>query len=287
MPLGSSVLQKWRDEIPPGLAWVDGISRRASGWELDVISIGNDAHQKQQMSLAAGLVVPLADTQSRWFQRSPAAMLHVQVPDLAWAETLFDPRDVLQELVAGIRPSRRHAVIQVSEEPRVFVPALLLIRALYGGSRTLNRHLLTPNAPDLLGVVTRAPDAIEINGFPGSWYTTEGGRFARVMAWMHTRLDARKGHASVLDRARQGEIGLSLPSAALSFWAYGFALDSGFLVFEMNAVDVKLPISSAEIVLNAGGISRRFPSYVAQRKSPWSTDYEAPSGSEAKGGKGG
>lgn len=273
MPLGSSVLKKWRDDIPSGLVWVDGISQGIDGWGFDGITVGHQGHRRQRLALAAGLEVPLADTQGPWFQRAATAMRYVQVPDLARSETLFDPRDVLQQLVGGIQPSRRHAVIQLSDSPRVFVPALLLIRALYGGSRSLHRHLLMPNGADLLGTAYSTPNGIEISPMPGVRYPSNSGRLARLLAWLHTRPDAKKSHASVLHHARQGEVGLSLPHVSLSFWAYGFQLDSGLLAFELSAVDVRPPINAPAIVLHARGESRSFPAYVPVSKSRWSSSY--------------
>lgn len=92
-----------------------------------------------------------------------------------------------------------------------------------------------------------------------------------MLGWVATCPDTRRAHASVALNARRGEIGLALPKAQLSCWAYGYELETGFLPFELSAADIRLPVPREEVLVHAGGETHRFPSYVAQRKSRWST----------------
>lgn len=275
MALGSSAQQRYADQMPAGLVWVDGIGRVGDQWRLETICVKPEGHVRQPMSLEAGRVLALADTRSRIFERAPTAMHKFSIADLSRAETVYDPRDVLDPLVPGIQASRRHQLIQVSDSPRVFVPALLLVRALFSGVKVLDQHLLLPNAIDLMGVARITGDAVHVTAGPAFGRSDlKAGTFARAVAWAQTCPDAKRSHASVLAHARQGEIGLSLPAVSMEFWAYGYEVDSGFLAYELNGVDVRLPIPRNELVLDAHGKTHRFASYIPTRKSPWSRDYE-------------
>lgn len=103
-------------------------------------------------------------------------------------------------------------------------------------------------------------------------------RLVRVLAWVLSNLDGRLCHASILENARAGRIGLRLPEIGLSGWVHGIEMEAGLLVFDIYGVDIRFPIPSEEILLqrsSGSGQPRRFATYAPPPKSPWNRNADS------------
>jgi|GEM_PF-6595930 len=223
--------------------------------------------------LPAILKRPAIDENSALFDRRHTLARPIQCLDLRRAEPILYPEELLASLHPALSITPNHVIYKVGDEKPVYIPAILLIQALFTGSRLLNEHLMRPMAPDLLGIATSDGDALYVDTARSVKSTHVNGRIARLVAWLLTAKDARHSHASVLANARDGKFALDLPKASLGWWVRGFEMEVGLLAFELNAVDLRFPIAQSTIILQAGSKVGRFPSYESPVRSPWSKGY--------------
>jgi len=261
-------------DVPKGLLWVDGIrTMTPQGPGFECLCVSDRRIQKRTMPFVTALTAPLVHIGAPHFNDARTEMLLVEIRHLERAECLYDPRDLLKYIVPSARPSRRHHIYKISGDPPVYIPALLIIRALFAGNRILDSLLMVENGADLLGTASVVADAVEV--VPGIAYpsSTMSPVLPRRVAWMQLCSDARCAHASVLQYARQGEIAIRLPRAALTCWVWGMVTDVGVLATELNGIDLRLPIPKDTIIVAGRDDQQRFPSYTPRRKSALSSGY--------------
>jgi len=192
--------------------------------------------------------------------------------DLKAADPLVYPRELLESFAKDIPITDGHTIFSIGDEEPFYVPAALLIRALFMGSRLLDRYILIPNAVDLLGFVNSTENEIEIKTTRDVKALDLSGRFARTLAWMLTQDDGKKAHASVLKNAYEGKICLDLPSISMAGWAYGIQVGNGLLVTELKGLDVKFPLTQDTISIQVGKTTKQFTKYEPSVKSPLSRE---------------
>lgn len=263
-------------KVPRGLLWIDGV-RSLSGSQviLDALCCRGFKTERSPINLITAMKGPLVDERASFYRERDTDMVLLQNRSLSECETCADPRDLLEPLSHGIRPSKRHHVYRFDGDPVVWIPALLLIRALFAGSRVTEKVLMCPNGVDFLGSAQLVDDAVEI--VPGPLYSNPG-RYAalpRLIAWTQTCADARQSHASVLHAASSGEISLRLPDARMTCWVRGLRTDGGLLVTEVNAVDLRFPIPADQIVLTSDKEVQCWPSYEPRKKSALSSFFQS------------
>lgn len=259
-------------DVPKGLVWIDGVRRSRTGiWEFEALCVNHRRIERASLPLETALVAPLVDVHAGHFQVSKTEMRFISIPFLERAEMLADPNDVLRLIAPGIRASTRHELYRVSCDPPIYVPALLLIRMLFTGNKLLDRLLFTENGVDLLGSARIDEGIVEVVAGPAYSNPSNKPVIPQMIAWTQLCPDARRSYGSVLNRFKQGGIGLYLPRAAYDCWAWGIATDVGLLVTEMNAVDLKRPIPADSITVRAGELRRQFRSYSPVQKSPLSS----------------
>lgn len=256
-------------DVPKGLIWVDGIQGDThNGWCLEGLCFVNRRITTSKFPFSVGLVAPLVDINSDLFLKSSTEMLFISVPDLASAEVVYDPGDLVRPLAHGIRPSLRHSLYKVQDEPPVYIPALLIIRALFTGNKILDQLLMIENGIDYLKV--EIPQEADSDEGPGSsWIKTEDAPIlTRIATWIQQCPDARLCYGSILNNARRGEIALALPHVSMEGWVWGVATDAGLIATEINAVDFRYTALNAGIAVEKGQSISRVRSYALRPKIP-------------------
>jgi hypothetical protein len=189
--------------------------------------------------------------------------------DLSQAQPLLYPQEVLNSFASGLPLSDRHTIYRIDDETPVYVPAALLIRALFLGTKLLNSHLFTPGVVDLLGTVRMNGDGIHLMASKLINRPNMTGRIARLIAWMLMNEDGRKAHASVLHHARKGLINMDLPNISVGGWVRGIEVGVGLLAFELHGIDISYPLAHERIICHVGGKTKAFQSYEPPKKGPW------------------
>jgi len=254
-----------------GLIWLNNIFRDEDGiWKINCVFKEKTGFEKKHVQIES-IPSQIIDTDDFHFHRISTRAQPFSCYDLSKAELLMFPEEIIGKFVPDNMRSLHHAIYKMGDEERpVYVPAFLLIRSLFTGSKLLDRCLMWPGAVDLLGINMPESDEVYIKGSSLMRTLDMTGRFSRLMAWMLTRKDARKAHASVLEFARYGKIDMELPEISISGWARGIEVGKGILAVSLNALDICYPLPQDKIRLEIKNKSKVFKSYESPVRSPWS-----------------
>lgn len=253
-----------------GVIWIDGIEQdRNRQWQARIferkrIRVEADLRRFDDLPKIA------VDVSDNWFTATRTCNVAFTFPDLSQAEQLLRPKELVSRFSRDLAVSDRHAIYKISDgEQNYFIPAMLLIKKLFGGNQVFERYLLLPNGADLMGVAQVEAERIRITTNRGIEEPDVSKRYARILAWLLTNDAAKRAHASVLRHAREGGIGLEVPSVAMSGWIRGIVMDEGIFVVTMDGVDMRLPIEREKVVIKAGSKRWYFKSYEPRVLSPW------------------
>lgn len=259
--------------VADGLVWVDGIRRTSDGWVLDALCLRGERIERHDMDLRAGLRTQLVDTEGRFYTGNVTPDIRIDVNDLRRAARVYDPEELFRHSLPRLRCSSRHAAYLLPGDQRIYVPALLIIGMLFGGQKDLERVLLSKTGMSGLGEAEKSVSEVVINLKRDRVPPQISNRLARHLAWGLASEDAGRSHASILDFAKRGRIDLQMPEAGLNCWASAIECEGEFLVTELRAVDLNLPIPAPEIVVQGVGRTKRVKAYVKRKKSPKSSSY--------------
>lgn len=268
----------------PDLVWLDGIAKATSdAWHLTALRKTGRNLVRESVPFPSP-ISEVIDTNSPWLNRVRMRAQPLNISDLSRAEKILYPQELFNKFSQGIEITNAHEIYKIESQEPVFLPAELLIRTLFCGTRLLDTHLLVPGAIDTLGVAHVEGDAIHVQVSRSVRSSDITARTARVLAWMMTDRSARRAHASVLRAASSGRLALDLPGAAMLGWARGIEIDPGLLAVQLLALDIRLPIKKKEIVVHVGKSVMRFASYEPPKRSPWSQSIErAPLSADLEG----
>ena len=252
------------------LIWLDGVARDKTGrFVLSTLQrVGRD--------IVSGTVtypaVPseVINTNAPWLSRTSTFAQSLVCRDLRAAERLLYPAEVFQRFSHGIQISENHEIYKIDGTVPIYIPAILLIRELFAGSRLLNEHLLLPGAVDRLGVAHVEGEVIVVHASPVIRAVDMTARLAQLLAWLLTNREAKLAHASILSAARCGKIAIDRPELSITGWARGIDLDPGLLAVQLHAVDIRLPLRQKEIIVHVGKTTRHYRCYAPPVRSPWS-----------------
>lgn len=256
--------------------WVDGLAPMGRGdWGVSALRWHKHSLSRAVVPFERALELPAIDDTASLFERRKTLSKPFNCPDLSRAKPILYPEELLASLHPDLAVSRNHFIYKIGDDDDSFyIPAIVLIHALFTGNRLLNRHLMRPMAPDLLGVAASDATTIYVHGNRGINAAHMNGRNARLLAWLLTKDDARLAHASVLANARKGRLAITPPEVAISAWVRGFEMDVGLFVFQINEeLDLRFPLERSTIVFRAGSKLGTFPSYEPPNRSPQSKEY--------------
>jgi hypothetical protein len=246
------------------LLWIDAIERASSGdWQVRTVRAQGKNRSLRSVPVANAAALPAAHGFGHFYHDVPTRVVPISCCDLSRSERVLKPSALVRRATRGLRVSDAHEIYRLPGEPAIYVPAFLLIRTLFMGPRAFNERLLTPQGLDLLATPAASDDprimrlelARRLADPPPS------DRAVRMAAWaIHSR-EARCAHASVLDHARHGRIGLDRPALPLKCWASCFEFDYGLLAFEFVSAETDLPSDAREIVIREGRRMRRISTY--------------------------
>lgn len=253
--------------------WVQGITYDpANDWQLNLVQRNSNKYSIQPLSLSDSGGLQALDIKHRAFARVTSGMSPVNWPSLDVGERLVAPGELIRQVLPGCPAGTQHAVYRMPGEPVVYIPAFLLIRALFMGMSQLTKRLFTPNGVDLLGHLADPTEERAIELVPDKRISGPNltARIVRTLTWLLSARDARRSFGSVLGYAREGRLDIVLPSCGLTGWIWGIELDAGILAFQLNGVDLRFPIRAEEILVHTGNKIKRFAAYEPRVKSPWS-----------------
>lgn len=258
-----------------GHAWVAGLDwLQHEGPQLQLLHPGRTGMATSQIPLVDASDLPAMDEGSPCYRKCRSEHRPFYCEDLSQAETLYEPTEIIRRLVPHVPKRSAHAVYRLPGERPTYVPALALIQALFMGTRILDRHLLIPNAPDLLGFAFRGKEGVEIHLHRPLNAPLASGRMVRLLAWMLLEPDGRVAHASVLEYLRRERIALRIPRISIGGWARGLVTDDDhFLAYELAQVDIRYPGLSGDIHVSVGRSHLVVPAYEPPPVSPWSRRY--------------
>lgn len=257
-----------------GLIWLDCFKRDSGGdWRVSGIMDDPSGYTKESLSVSS-IPSEIIQINSRSYRsHTIRTTLHpFSWFDLTKSDRLLYPLDVLQKFSPGVPLSDSHAIYKIGDEYPVYVPAFLLIRALFMGSSLLDRFLLVPNAPEMLGIALKSCDEVYVKTSRSVRTVDLCARLSRVLTWMLTKDDASKAHASILNYAREGRIDIDIPKVSMSGWAYGIDIGVGLLATEISALDIHYPLPLTRITVQVKNKIKSFPSYEPPVRTSWLID---------------
>jgi hypothetical protein len=235
-----------------GVGWIDGWSSAVSGGRLEAI-VGRRFSWSRCALPSTALLVPRIFEPSLCQQGAlRTANVKLDIGDLSSLSRLIAPGEVVGEFLSAARRTR-HAVFAATEGgTSVFIPAALLIRALWLWSSSALEALMTPNGLDAFLCHTEVEGKSVIVATGPLRADQPSDRHLRTLAWFAQQEDARRSWSSVLTNAHRGAIDLSLPLARLSCWAWGVELEGGLLACELNAVEIQFELPKVDDCISMG-----------------------------------
>lgn len=256
-----------------GHQWVDSIFRDRDGhWKLQLLC--NDGGQWVSRAVPAETPHLEMMDETVFVPRIRTGCLPLNSINLAAMEELVDPIGLFSPWMPGMPASRNHSVYKLDVDGiSVFVPAFLLIQALYMGDKMLHRALWTPNGIDIL-VNSTGPATEPQLRFRKNPEQNPSGHVVRTLAWLTSSRDARLSHANVLGAARDGRISLRPVEVYINGWIRGVDLDErGLLAFALGSVHLTYPVPYKDVVVHVGNKKHRHSAKGRPNPSPWSSKY--------------
>lgn len=243
-----------RGQGGPSPAWVDGWERTPDGWQLGVI-------WRERASWVTGLMPPGRIVKGRIFEPTTPGIRtggsesrQFTIANLANLSQLLEPREIIAPMLPGAPTTSRHAIyVAENSAGRLYLPALLLLANVWLWSLEAIDAILTPNSLDAYLAATRA-------GAP-SFNLAADARLASTaptqvalgrIAWLAESPQARMSWSSVLANAYARRLDFQLPAAALSGWAWGVHLSSGFLVSEILSGQMQFTLRAPQTTIRVG-----------------------------------
>lgn len=247
------------------IAWIDGWSWSNSGLVLRALCCAQsrcrfDEARASELSLASAC-------DPRHYPRAATRCTGFQIDDLSRLDRLVDPGE-LAGLLRRDLVNTRHAIYRFqTNEGRIYIPAMLLLRELWLWSEPALNLLLTPHSLDLY-VGRRCVDNGKAYSSVDKVFcsTGHGVKTQRRMAWLSQSEDARRSWRSVLTFAHQGKLDVLLPQASLRGWAWGIDLAPGLLVNRILSPYLTFDIPEPDLQIRIGPRLYRCPEQPPRQK---------------------
>lgn len=197
----------------------------------------------------------------------PTANVRLEVENLSSLSVLLKPGNLIRKLVPHASRTRHAIFVVEQEENRVFIPAMLFIRALWLWSFDAGSALMTPNSVDLY--VGRSKPQSGTGDFfasPVMASSQPSAMVIRRLMWLAQCADARLSWSNVLINAHLGELGLILPKAGFGAWAWGVQLEEGLLACELLSPQLSIQLPNENASMRVGGVVHACPPPPVRRK---------------------
>jgi hypothetical protein len=230
--------------------WVDGWSGRGAGRSLDVIYQVGRKWVTERRPLSWARVGATGAPNAQAFGRLPSANRQLGPVALGRLSRLVEPGDVFPRSLDALKGTRHDVFAFQQGESRIFMPALLLIQALWLWSERAAAALIVPGALDAM--VIAAPGSSKVYVDRNLVSSNRAVSEMRRVAWLGQCPDARRSFSSVLTLAESNRLSLLLPHATFACWAWGVEMPFGFLCCELSSVSVDFQLPHPEWRLQVG-----------------------------------
>lgn len=262
--MGTSMLTSSAGE-EAGLGWIDGWSSAVSGGRLEGIVGRHYLWSRRALPPTTLLQHRMFEPSLRPHHELRTTNVKLDISDLSSLSRLIDPGEIVGKFLPAARHTRHAVFSATADGTSIFVPAALLIRALWLWSESALEALMTPNGLDVfLGRTVEDGQVVALATGPLR-SSQPGDRHLRTLSWLTQQEAARHSWGSVLTNAHLGVLDLSLPVASLSGWAWGIELDEGVLACELNAVDIQFELSETDTLIRMGQTTWPCPPPIPRR----------------------
>jgi len=238
------------------LVWVDGVDSTCTPPLLRCLSRGEKGLSQVLCPFGDIRKRRALEPSDRLFSALPTRSVKFNI-DLAELRVAGRLDSWLPESLARLRETSHRIFAANESSPRLLIPAILLIEAIWLWSERAARQLMVPSGIDLMvGRMTAAGSSrISPEMVSPEHSVTE----LRRVAWLSQDTTARLSWASVYTNAVQGRVALDLPNARLRGWAWGVELPRGVLVAEFDGLALDIDLPNPESRLQVGHAEIRVP----------------------------
>lgn len=247
------------------VGWVVGWTRARSGMELRAL-VPNGLRWAEVPVLRDFLLTSRSFEPSLSpFKRLVGSNLKFDIGDMSNLSALIEPGRFIGHILPAARRSEHAVYIVDTAQGPIYVPAMLLIRALWYWSKRAGSILMTPNGLDIhVSAAKDKGDFIECSASRTLASSQPSDLLLRRLAWLSLCDDARRSWTSVLRHAHQGRLGLTLPKASIQGWAWGVEIHGGLLAAELMSVDIRFELPTTPLRLRIGTAIYDVPTWMPQ-----------------------
>lgn len=247
---------------PSEIGWIDGWSMERSGLALRVLVPEGRRWVHTLASPDLLLTSRVFEPSCRPLSTRTTGNIPFDIADICRLASLIDPGEVAGELVPTARKTSHSIFVIETAEGRIYVPAMLLIRELWLWSDRACDALLTPNGVDVhVGSLREGAGVIACSASTALVTNQPSDTALRRVSWLAQCPDAHSSWGSVLTRAHQGVLGLTLPHARLTGWAWGIHLKAGLLACELSSIDLQFGLPHPDARVRVGRTSYACPAH--------------------------
>jgi hypothetical protein len=254
------VTMTFQSSLVPDALWVNGWVSARTGWALRLVQ--RDGHR-----WAESLASPTWMLGERAFEpslkpldRCPTGNIQVSVDDLSRVSALVNPGELVGRLIPPARTTDHMVFVVETPTKRVYLPAMLLIQELWLWSKAAARVLLTPNGVDVhVGRPAERGGVVECSSSRLLASIQPSDTALRRLAWLSQCEDARHSWSSVLTLAHRGVLGMSLPRAHFSSWAWGIDVGTGLLACELMSTNLRFDLPHSNAAVRIGRALHELP----------------------------
>lgn len=237
--------------IRTDIAWLDGWSWSRNGLQLRAWCSTKAGLKREEVSPSEMVSASACDP--HLYPHAETRSIGFKIEDLSRLDKLIRPGELARQLHPALAKTRHAIYVFETEGCRIYIPAVLLLRELWLWSAPAQKLLLTPHALDLYVGRRIVTDGQAFSSASSEFCPCNRGLTdKRRLAWISQSEDARRSWRSVLTFASQGELGVSLPKASLSGWAWGIDLAPGLLVNSIMSPYLTFDLPEPDLPIRIG-----------------------------------
>lgn len=248
------------------VVWVDGWEPGREGTQLRVLRQMRGRVERCSVPAAALLSRRAFEPSARAFSKLSSGVVRMDRVALERMSPLLTPGEVIGRLVPAARKTTHDIFKADTEDGPVFIPAMLLIKALWAWSDSVLSELLTPNSADSnFGRLVERDGRWEVRASHAIATLQPNDLVLRRAAWIGTDERARQSWQSVLGFAMRTRLGLALPIGELKCKAWGIHTEAGLLACELLGPHIRFELPKPDILVRVGLIKKLCPPHFEAR----------------------
>lgn len=252
------------DQTPVG--WIDGWEFAPDGLKLCVLRHVSGRWRKESVAPWSILNGRVFEPSIRKLAGNATSTVPFEVEDLSQLKRLLAPGELAKKLVPDALATKHSIFVVEMMGTVVYIPAMLLMRELWGWSSRAFELLMAANSIDMhVGVVSTNSQSREIGASIELASGQPSDTALRRVAWLAQCEDARRSWSSVVVQAHKGQLDLLLPRASLSGWAWGIRLAEGVLACELNSTWLQFDLPCPDVRVRVARTSYACPSQPNRR----------------------